>query len=179
MPSATRSTAAGNGTDLERALQEHRRILVLERARLYAHESDDDKKWDDYLRESILQPEVKIVKGINANGNPFGKEMPSQASSFSGTPYKEKELQAIIEYIKSVGDPSVLQADADTGSRTGEFAGSGREIIRGGRRETASGSTPEETGKPTAGDRFADRPSDRPVDKSPAARHGVKKEEEK
>ena len=26
--------------------------------------TDNDKKWDDYLRESILHPEAKIVQGL-------------------------------------------------------------------------------------------------------------------
>lgn len=43
---------------------------------------------DDYIRESILLPQAKIVKG-------FGKEMPS----FKGQ-LKDKEITAIIEYIK-------------------------------------------------------------------------------
>ena len=57
--------------------------------------NDDDKKWDEYLRESILHPEAKIVQD-------FQNVMPSQESAFSGSPYKEKKLQAIIEFIKSV-----------------------------------------------------------------------------
>ncbi len=61
-------------------------------------ESDLDKKWDDYLRESILHPDYKIVKD-------FQNVMPPQESTFSGSPGKEKMLQAIIEYIKSVGKP--------------------------------------------------------------------------
>jgi cytochrome c oxidase subunit 2 len=61
-------------------------------------ESDLDKKWDDYLRESILHPDYKIVKD-------FQNVMPPQESTFSGSPVKEKMLQAIIEYIKSVGKP--------------------------------------------------------------------------
>ena len=61
-------------------------------------ESDDDKKWDDYLQRSILHPEADIVQD-------FQNVMPSQESSLSGSPYKEKKLAAIIEYIKSLGDP--------------------------------------------------------------------------
>jgi cytochrome c oxidase subunit II len=61
--------------------------------------SDGDKNWDDYLRESILHPEVKIVKG-------YENKMPAQESAFSGSPDKEKKLQAIVEYIKSLGDPA-------------------------------------------------------------------------
>jgi cytochrome c oxidase subunit 2 len=46
---------------------------------------------DDYLRESILMPAAKVVKG-------FQPRMPS----FKGK-IKEKQLTAIIEYIKSIG----------------------------------------------------------------------------
>ncbi len=60
--------------------------------------SDDDKKWDDYLRESILHPEAKIVQG-------FQNVMPPKESELSGSPLKEQKLQAVIEYIKSLGDP--------------------------------------------------------------------------
>ena len=59
-------------------------------------ESDSDEKWNAYLRESILHPEAKIVKG-------FQNVMPAQESAFSGSPYKEKKLAAVIEYIKSLG----------------------------------------------------------------------------
>ena len=61
-------------------------------------ESDDDAKWDAYLRESILQPDVKIVQG-------FQNVMPPQESALSGSPYKEKKLAALVEYIKSLGNP--------------------------------------------------------------------------
>jgi len=61
-------------------------------------ESDDDKKWDDYFQRSILHPEADIVQD-------FQNVMPSQESALSGSPYKEKKLAAIIEYIKSLGDP--------------------------------------------------------------------------
>jgi cytochrome c oxidase subunit 2 len=80
-------------------------------------EADDDAKWDDYLVDSILHPEAKIVEG-------YQNVMPSQESAFSDTPgskpnlaqikarilankdttYKEKKLVAITEYIKSVGN---------------------------------------------------------------------------
>lgn len=58
---------------------------------------DDDKKWEEYLRESILKPDAKLVKG-------YQNLMPPQASLFSGTPYKEKKLAALVEYIKSLGE---------------------------------------------------------------------------
>jgi cytochrome c oxidase subunit II len=57
---------------------------------------DDDAKWDAYLRESVLDPGAKVVKG-------FQNVMPSAASQFSGSAYKDKRLAAIIEYIKSLG----------------------------------------------------------------------------
>jgi cytochrome c oxidase subunit 2 len=60
-------------------------------------QSDDDRKWDEYLRESILHPEAKIVQG-------FQNVMPPQESAMSGSPYKEKKLAAVVEYIKSLGD---------------------------------------------------------------------------
>jgi cytochrome c oxidase subunit 2 len=79
-------------------------------------ETDDDAKWDDYLVESILHPEVKIVEGFQNN-------MPSQESAFTDTPgskpnlaeikakilankettNKEKKLVAITEFLKSQG----------------------------------------------------------------------------
>lgn len=46
---------------------------------------------DDYLRESILMPAAKVVKG-------YQPKMPS----FKGK-IKEKQLTAILEYIKSIG----------------------------------------------------------------------------
>ena len=64
-------------------------------------ESDGDAKWDDYLRESILHPEAKIVQGFQNN-------MPSKESEFSGFAEQGEKLAAIIEYIKSVGDPKYL-----------------------------------------------------------------------
>ena len=48
--------------------------------------------------ESILRPEVKIVQG-------YQNVMPPQESALSGSPYKEKKLAAMVEYIKSLGDP--------------------------------------------------------------------------
>ena len=87
--------------------------------------SDDDKKWDDYLRESILHPEVKIVQD-------FQNVMPSQESAFSGSPYKEKKLQAIIEYIKSLGDPADYKPMKTPETTSGEKPqGEGREAASG------------------------------------------------
>jgi cytochrome c oxidase subunit II len=57
--------------------------------------SDDDAKWNEYLRESILEPGAKVVAG-------YQNVMPSYRSQFSGSPYKDKKLTAIVEYIKSL-----------------------------------------------------------------------------
>jgi cytochrome c oxidase subunit II len=57
--------------------------------------SDDDAKWNAYLRESILNPGAKVVQG-------YQNVMPSYAAQFSGTPYKDKKLTALVEYIKSL-----------------------------------------------------------------------------
>jgi cytochrome c oxidase subunit II len=57
---------------------------------------DSDAKWDAYLRESILDPSAKIVKG-------YQNVMQSYADRFSGSAYKDKKLAAIVEYIKSLG----------------------------------------------------------------------------
>jgi cytochrome c oxidase subunit 2 len=58
--------------------------------------SDSDAVWDQYLRESVLDPGAKIVKGRQ-------NVMPPEAALFSGSPGKDKRLAAIIEYIKSLG----------------------------------------------------------------------------
>jgi cytochrome c oxidase subunit II len=58
--------------------------------------ADTDAKWDAYLRESVLDPGAKIVLG-------YQNVMPSYAAQFSGTPYKDKKLTAIVAYIKSLG----------------------------------------------------------------------------
>ena len=80
-------------------------------------ESDDDAKWDDYLRG--VDP--RIPRPRSSQG--FQNVMPSQESASAIRPaarrlprssrieankptsYKEKKLAAIIEYIKSVGNP--------------------------------------------------------------------------
>jgi cytochrome c2 len=122
-------------------------------------ESDDDTKWDDYLRESILHPEAKIVQD-------FQNVMPPKESEFSGSPGKEKELQAIIEYIKSLGDPKYYKPMKMPDLPSNEKPQGGN---------TAPPRSPEKpraTEQPRVTDRFADRPADRPVDKSetPAAK---------
>ncbi|MGD0900071.1 MAG: cytochrome c oxidase subunit II [Thermoguttaceae bacterium] len=56
---------------------------------------DSDATWDAYLRESILDPGAKIVRGYQNIMQPF-------ADRFSGSGYKEKKLTALVEYIKSL-----------------------------------------------------------------------------
>jgi hypothetical protein len=58
--------------------------------------SDPDEKSNAYIEESIEHPEAKIVKG-------FGNQMPSFAGQFAGSPIKDEERRAILEYIKSIG----------------------------------------------------------------------------
>ena len=57
--------------------------------------TDDDARWDVYLRESVLDPGAKVVQG-------YQNVMPSYASQFSGSTYKDKKLTALLEYIKSL-----------------------------------------------------------------------------
>jgi cytochrome c oxidase subunit 2 len=58
--------------------------------------ADSDAKWDAYLRQHILNPGATIVKG-------YQNVMQSYADRFSGSPYKEKKLAAMVEFIKSLG----------------------------------------------------------------------------
>ncbi|MEI8195758.1 MAG: cytochrome c oxidase subunit II transmembrane domain-containing protein [Phycisphaerae bacterium] len=58
--------------------------------------TDSDKLWDDYLRESVVYAGKKIVKGRQ-------NVMPPYESQFTGSAIKERKLEAIIEYIKSLG----------------------------------------------------------------------------
>jgi cytochrome c oxidase subunit II len=134
--------------------------------------TDNDAKWDAYLRESILHPEVKIVKGLDASGNLFENKMPPQESSFSGSPYNEKKLQAIIEYIKSLGedyDPKKspeLQNTLKPGEGPRPAA------------ETPNAKTPASEKSPKS-DRLSDRPADPPIDKSSAPAPAQQKDERK
>jgi len=57
--------------------------------------ADDDARWEEYLRESIVDPGAKVVQG-------YQNVMPAYASQFGGSAYKEKKLAAIVEYIKSL-----------------------------------------------------------------------------
>ncbi len=128
-------------------------------------EGDDDAKWDEYLRESILHPEAKIVLG-------FQNVMPPQESAMSGSPYKEKKLAAVIEYIKSLGNPKYYKP-----MKTPELP-SGEKPPGGDAAKTVT-ARPQANEKPQAADRFADRPADLPVDKSSVPSPAVKKEEGK
>ena len=110
-------------------------------------EGNDDAKWDDYLVESILHPEAKIVQKFQNN-------MPSQESAFSDTQgsqrklsaivaaieanrpttNKEKKLAAIVEYIKSVGDPKYYRP-----MKTPEAASAEKPQDSGGAKPQAAG----------------------------------------
>jgi cytochrome c oxidase subunit 2 len=68
--------------------------------------SDSDQKWEDYIKDSILNPEHKIVKG-------FGNQMPSFAGQFAGSPIKDEKRRAIIEFIKSIGSQQPYTPAAD------------------------------------------------------------------
>jgi cytochrome c oxidase subunit 2 len=126
-------------------------------------ESDDDKKWDAYLRESILHPAAKIVKG-------YQNAMPSKESEFSGSPGNEMKLQAIIEYIKSLGKDYKPMKTPELPSGEKPPAGEKR----------AAGEKLPVGDKPPAADRFADRPADLPADKSaPAVSPAATKDEGK
>ena len=59
---------------------------------------DDDAKWEAYLRESVLHPDVKIVEG-------YPNIMPNFASTFEGKTgdFKDEKLRALVVYIKSLG----------------------------------------------------------------------------
>jgi cytochrome c oxidase subunit 2 len=134
--------------------------------------SDDDAKWDAYLRESILHPEAKIVQG-------FQNVMPPQESALSGSPYKEKELQAIIEYIKSVGDPKYYKP-----MKTPELPSAGHSPSNGTARpqspdKAPAGGKPQAGEKPKTPDRFADRPAEPPVDRPAGPSSAATKEKVK
>jgi cytochrome c oxidase subunit 2 len=62
--------------------------------------SDSDQKWEAYIHESIVHPDVKLV-------STFPNVMPiSIGAPFDGPPGspKDEELRAIITYIKSIGN---------------------------------------------------------------------------
>ncbi|MCL2645951.1 MAG: cytochrome c oxidase subunit II [Phycisphaerales bacterium] len=78
--------------------------------------SDSDKKWEAYIRESVLDPGAKIVAG-------FPNSMPPQPQ-FSGNTLNDEKFHALLAYIKSVGslpytpeftpekNPDLFNADA-------------------------------------------------------------------
>ena len=67
--------------------------------RLTLKSGDDDAKWEEYLKRSILEPDYDLVRfnGVNYHG------MSSFASQLSGTPSNDEKRRAIITYIKSLG----------------------------------------------------------------------------
>ncbi len=64
--------------------------------------SDLDPKWEAYLKESILDPDAKLVryKGVNYRG------MSTFASQLSGNTTNDEKLWALMDYIKSLGNTS-------------------------------------------------------------------------
>jgi len=68
---------------------------------------------DDYIRESILSPMAKIVKG-------FKPVMPSFQGQVS-----EEQLQQLIAYIKSIGPPEEVGAKSVAGKDTTKAHGTG------------------------------------------------------
>jgi cytochrome c oxidase subunit 2 len=61
--------------------------------------TDSDQKWSDYIHQSVIHPEAKIVAS-------FPNVMPSFASQFEGAPGspKDEKIRAIITYIESIGN---------------------------------------------------------------------------
>ncbi|MBK7404314.1 MAG: cytochrome c oxidase subunit II [Phycisphaerales bacterium] len=64
--------------------------------------ADNPEAWDNYIRESILNPNAKIHAGFPS---------PSPMSSFAGT-FTEEQIGWIVEYIKSLSDKAPAQPDA-------------------------------------------------------------------
>jgi cytochrome c oxidase subunit II len=62
--------------------------------------SDSDDKWEAYLRESIVNPDAKLVRfnGIDYRG------MSSFAAELSGSAANDEKRRALIAYIKSLGN---------------------------------------------------------------------------
>jgi cytochrome c oxidase subunit II len=165
-------------------------------------ESDGDEKWDDYLVESILHPEAKIVQG-------FENQMPPQETTFSDpaarsrklsaivadivqgkpTTNKEKKLVAMIEYIKSLGEPKYYKVmpapPPETGGQTpsaGNPDAAGKlpaEPKPRAELKTQAVRKPESGSKSPAPGRADDRPADLPVDKSLKASPAAKREQGK
>lgn len=65
--------------------------------------ADNPEAWDNYIRESIVNPNAKIHSGFPS---------PSPMSSFAGT-FTEEQLGWIVEYIKSLSS----KAQAQTGTQ--------------------------------------------------------------
>ncbi len=62
--------------------------------------TDPDEKWEAYIRESIIHPEVKVVSGFQ---NVMPVSIGTQFDGPAGSP-KDEELRAIVTYIKSIGN---------------------------------------------------------------------------
>jgi cytochrome c oxidase subunit 2 len=72
--------------------------------------TDPDAKWDDYFKESMLRPDVKLaIGGKAANG------MPSFSATLAGSEVNEEKQRALAEYIKSIGNQNYTKPD-DTGA---------------------------------------------------------------
>ena len=108
---------------------------------------DDDAKWDAYLRESVLDPGAKVVR-------PFQNVMQPYRTQFSGSPYKEKKLAALIEYIKSLDNhgpggkpqyyrPMPVPASSDAAKPTSPAAGKPASPAAGKSEQPSSKSTRE------------------------------------
>lgn len=76
-----------------------------------------DAEFEAYIHQSVLEPSAKIVSG-------FQNVMPNYASSFSGSQQKDMRLTAIVEYIKSLGDPGYKPVLPPTGQVNGAPAAS-------------------------------------------------------
>ncbi len=63
---------------------------------------DSDAKWEAYIRESVIHPDVKIV---NTYQNVMPASFGAQFDGPTGSP-KDEELRAIVTYIKSIGNTS-------------------------------------------------------------------------
>ena len=81
--------------------------------------ADDPAAWDNYIRESIINPNAKVHSGY-----------PAAMSSFAGV-FTDEEIGWIIEYIKSLSDKAPAPAEGGTEGGAGEAEGG------------ASGETPE------------------------------------
>jgi cytochrome c oxidase subunit 2 len=87
---------------------------------------------DNYLRESITQPNAKVVQG-------FQPVMPTFAGRL-----KEKQLNALIDYIKSL-------------SKAGEKAATKADKKAGDKAEPKAGDKAEEKAEPKAGDKAEEK----------------------